>query len=229
MKEDFRYELKFVLNDRQMIRARSWLATESRTSTRHPPRIVNSLYYDTADLRSLTDNLYGIASRKKHRLRWYSDHHDGEEYGVCFEVKQRSERVSMKRREALPAFSTPLSDSSHRQVRERLLHSLRGIQGLERIAMYFPTLQIQYSREYFEDAYGLRVTLDQGIVFFPTPLAGSLFYGRGIRYPWCVMEIKFPRQIKNGVAATIRGFRISPQRHSKYAAGLAALGQATYF
>ena len=36
-----------------------------------PFRYINSLYYDTPELFSVTENLDGISSRNKYRIRWY--------------------------------------------------------------------------------------------------------------------------------------------------------------
>ena len=229
MSDQFRYELKFVLNERQLIQIRSWIAAETRASPRYQQRLVNSLYYDTADLRSLKDNLYGIADRTKHRLRWYGNGRSNDTNSISLEVKRRTGRLNSKHRVALPELADSIGGDSHYQIRENLMRLVHGIQGFERLAMYFPTMQIQYSREYFEDVYGLRITLDQDIGFYLTPLNENLYFGQGIQYPWCVMEIKFPRDLKSNVSQTMRRLKISPKRHSKYAAGLAAFGQATYF
>ena len=39
-------------------------------------RVVNSIYFDTLDFKSATDNLDGISNREKHRVRWYGDNMD---------------------------------------------------------------------------------------------------------------------------------------------------------
>jgi SPX domain protein involved in polyphosphate accumulation len=229
MKDPFRYELKFVLNDRQLIQARSWIAAETTASSRYRARIVNSLYYDTADLCALKDNLYGIADRVKHRLRWYTNLRSPDANGACFEVKRRLGRLNKKNRLELADLADSIKNGSNLQIRELLIQHVNGSAGFEKIGMYYPTLQVEYSRDYFEDMNGLRLTLDQGIRFYLTPLSEKLFFGQGARYPWSVMEMKFPQHLKNNVSKRLRGLRITPKRHSKYAAGLAAFGQARYF
>ena len=37
----------------------------------YPDRIINSLYFDTDDLKNVWDNINGFSDRLKIRLRWY--------------------------------------------------------------------------------------------------------------------------------------------------------------
>ena len=229
MSADLRYELKFILDDRRLVQARNWIATETRTSTRYAPRTVNSLYYDSPNLRSVTDNIYGMPDRTKYRLRWYDDGDRQQPQSACFEAKQRRGRLNRKQRTELPTIEHALAEKTHHEIHQHLIEQLGQTPGLERLSCYLPTLQIRYTREYFEDPQGLRITLDSNIAFHLTPLNARLYFGRENRHPWSVMEIKFSAQMKPTVSRTLHRLRISPKRHSKYIAGLAAFGQVMYF
>lgn len=229
MSADFRYEIKFPLDDRRLIQARSWIASETHVSSRYPARVINSLYYDTADQRAVTDNLYGIAERTKYRLRWYDNGDYEQAQRVYFETKHRHGRLNRKHRVELTGLAERLGHLTHHQIRQELIQQMASSPQLGSISNRFPTLQVRYSREYFEDAQGIRVTLDRDIRFHLAPLNAKLYFGLGILHPCSVMEIKFTAALKPAVSGVIQRLNISPKRHSKYVAGLAAFGLATYY
>lgn len=229
MSDPFRYELKFILDERRLHQARGWIAAQTQATAGYCPRVVNSVYYDTADMRSLTDNISGIADRIKIRLRWYGDNNHRNFEGICLEIKRRRGRLNNKQRIALPELTDSMGNWVHCEIQQELTRRVSGTGGAEQLPVCLPTLQVQYTREYFDDCSGMRLTLDQRIRFFMTPINAKLYFGAGTRYPWAVMEIKFPPHLKSRVADSMRRLRISPRRHSKYAAGLAAYGLATYF
>ena len=229
MSTAFRYELKFVLDSRRLARARDWIAVSTRSVSRYAPRQVNSLYYDTPNLSALTDNLYGISERTKYRLRWYDDGCRRTAQALCFEVKKRHGRLNTKQRIELPDLGSTLHEQSHHHIRKHLTRVVGQTRGLEHFYGCFPSLQVRYLREYFEDPEGIRVTLDTNIDFHLTPLNSPIYFGRGVRHSWAVMEVKFPPQFKTSVSRTLSQLEFSPRRHSKYVAGLAAFGQASYF
>ena len=71
MKNDFRYEIKFVLNEREMSHALTWLSIIG--TKKFSDRSINSLYFDNLNQELARDNLAGISNRCKVRLRYYGD------------------------------------------------------------------------------------------------------------------------------------------------------------
>ena len=69
-----RHERKFVFSGNIKLSLFNIL-TKSNFSFRehYLPRNVNSIYFDTKNLKYIRDNLCGISNRKKVRVRWYGD------------------------------------------------------------------------------------------------------------------------------------------------------------
>ena len=64
MKNDFRYEIKFVANEMNYSIFNEWFFSQSDFFKSYPERQINSLYFDDNDFTSVKDNLSGIANRK---------------------------------------------------------------------------------------------------------------------------------------------------------------------
>lgn len=100
-----RYEIKYFLDELQVPALREQLAAhmESDPFSPHGGYPVTSLYYDTADLRFYWEKIEGLRFRRKLRMRLYGAPTDcTDETSVQVEIKQRVNRVTQKRRLALP-------------------------------------------------------------------------------------------------------------------------------
>ncbi|MEU8259463.1 polyphosphate polymerase domain-containing protein [Micromonospora sp. NPDC048999] len=128
-----------------------------------------SVYYDTRDLRFYWEKVEGLKFRRKLRIRHYGDRSTiDDDTTVYVEIKQRVNRVTQKRRVALPyRLARDLCDRrimvehdpSQRAFLEEVLELVSGL-DLRPVAM------TGYQREAFvgRDAdAGLRVTVDQRI------------------------------------------------------------------
>ena len=71
MSSDYRYEIKFVLDNARLSDAMQWLYNNTTANKTYNNRQVNSIYFDDVDFSSVRDNLAGISQRNKLRLRWY--------------------------------------------------------------------------------------------------------------------------------------------------------------
>ena len=83
-----RYEVKLVGREQDLERVRAELRLlPIGLRPLHQPRLVQSIYFDTPEGRAVAENLAGISSRTKLRLRWYG----GATRGVKaqFECKHR--------------------------------------------------------------------------------------------------------------------------------------------
>ena len=225
MNDLHRYEIKFVLNDIQLSEVDSWIATKTSMLSRFEPRIVNSLYMDDVDFSSVKDNLSGISNRKKFRLRWYGV--TPKDFKPVFEIKGRNDRLGFKN--TYPIFK--LDGVIHqmninniiRKCSEELLSQQLCIE-----TPLMPALQVKYLRSYFQDNEGIRLTLDKDISFSLPTLYSQINGNLERRYPLKILEIKFEPNSKDRVGELISSLHIRPKRHSKYLAGLAALGMAQY-
>jgi SPX domain protein involved in polyphosphate accumulation len=224
MSSDYRYEIKFVLDNSRLSDAMQWLYNETTAIKTYDNRKVNSIYFDDVGFSSVRDNLAGISQRNKLRLRWY-----GEQKHTLpiFEVKTKNGRLGCKTTYPIQSIENCLMKLNIDKITSKC------ISGLEEQNIVFdkhlvPTLQVNYKREYYKTHDGIRITIDQNIQFSDTQLHTTLDENNSFPYPFKVMEIKFKPSMKNTVAKLIQPLHITPKRHSKYLVGLAMLGYVTY-
>lgn len=100
-----RYEIKYLLDELKIPALRDELAARMGTDPFSPRGgyPVTSLYYDAADLRFYWEKIEGLRFRRKLRMRLYGTPADcTDDTSVQIEIKQRVNRVTQKRRIALP-------------------------------------------------------------------------------------------------------------------------------
>jgi len=224
MSSDYRYEIKFVLDNARLSDAMQWLYNNTTANKTYNDRRVNSIYFDDVDFSSVRDNLAGIDKRSKLRLRWYGE----KKYSVpIFEVKTKNGRLGCKTTYPISSIRNNLKELSIDKITSKTIKelSLNNVLFDEHLV---PTLQVKYEREYYETNDGIRITIDQDIQFSDTQLHTTLNENNTFTYPFKVMEIKFMPSMKESVAKLISPLHITPKRHSKYLIGLAMLGYVVY-
>ncbi len=101
-----RYEIKYFVDEMKVppeLRAELAARMETDPFSPHGGYPVTSLYYDTADLRFYWEKIEGLKFRRKLRMRLYGNPADcTDDTSVQIEIKQRVNRVTQKRRIALP-------------------------------------------------------------------------------------------------------------------------------
>ncbi|MCD5422573.1 polyphosphate polymerase domain-containing protein [Rhodococcus pyridinivorans] len=166
-----RYEIKYFVDEMKVPELRRELAARMDTDpySPHGGYPVTSLYYDTPDLRFYWEKIEGLKFRRKVRMRLYGDPAAcTDDSPVQVEIKQRVNRVTQKRRTALP-YGVALRwlngrediecDDSQRPFVDEV-SSLVGNLDLR------PIVTTGYLREAFvgRDAdLGLRVTIDHKV------------------------------------------------------------------
>ncbi|MCR5979062.1 VTC domain-containing protein [Gordonia jinghuaiqii] len=100
-----RYEIKYFVDELKVPELRRELAARMDTDpfSPHGGYPVTSLYYDTPDLRFYWEKIEGLRFRRKLRVRLYGDPAEcTDDTPVQIEIKQRVNRVTQKRRTAMP-------------------------------------------------------------------------------------------------------------------------------
>ncbi|GIM88620.1 polyphosphate polymerase domain-containing protein [Paractinoplanes toevensis] len=166
-----RYEIKYLLPSAQIPELRAELVGRLDVDSHGTDGGygVWSTYYDTRDLRFYWEKIEGLKFRRKLRIRHYGDRYTvGDDTTVHVEIKQRVNRVTQKRRIALPyRLARDLCDRrimiehepSQRAFVEEVLE-LAGLLDLRPVAM------TGYQREAYVGHgadLGLRVTMDHRI------------------------------------------------------------------
>lgn len=159
------------------------------------PRVINSVYFDTADLRLFHDSEEGVRPRKKVRIRWYDD-----EKRFFQENKISSIEGRYKTTNELGC------TSSEEQIAKKVF--LDPMYG-----SVYPTLKISYRRSYFS-LKNLRVTFDEEISYQKIEQNnGRIHYD-----PERVVEIKTPANCPEDFVEKYIPY--PPVRFSKYSRGL---------
>ena len=65
MSINYRYEIKYKIDQNQLLLFDSWLMTSMNKITLYEPRWINSIYYDTENFETAEDNLSGFSNRVK--------------------------------------------------------------------------------------------------------------------------------------------------------------------
>ena len=224
MNSEYRYEIKFILDNAGLSDAMQWLNGDTTANKAYNDRRVNSIYFDNVDFSSARDNLAGISQRNKLRLRWYGNQNNSLPF---FEVKKRKGRLGYKTSYPIKSIRDNLLNINIDKITSKCINDLatNNIVFDEHLT---PTLQVNYEREYYETYNGIRITIDHNIKFSDTQLHTKLNNNYFFSYPNKVMEIKFKPNMKEEVSELIRPLHITPKRHSKYLIGLAMLGYVVY-
>jgi SPX domain protein involved in polyphosphate accumulation len=224
MSRDYRYELKFVLDNARLSDAMQWLYNKTTATERYNKRKVNSIYFDDVGFSSVRDNLAGIPHRNKLRLRWYGDQ---ENSLPIFEVKTKEGRLGYKTNFPIKSIESNLLELNIDTITSKCIKELTN-HNIFFDEHLVPTLQVNYEREYYETHDDIRITIDQEIQFSDTQLHVTPNENNSFSYPFKVMEVKFNPDMKDTVAELIKPLHITPKRHSKYLTGLAMLGYVVY-
>ncbi|MEV4492327.1 polyphosphate polymerase domain-containing protein [Micromonospora coxensis] len=166
-----RYEIKYLVETTKVPALRAALAARMARDAHGGDRGygVWSVYYDTTDLRFYWEKIEGLKFRRKLRVRHYGDRSRvTDDSAVHVEIKQRVNRVTQKRRIAVPyRTARQLCDERttipHEESQRGFVEEVRElVDGLD----LRPVAMTGYQREAFvgEGAdLGLRVTLDHRV------------------------------------------------------------------
>jgi SPX domain protein involved in polyphosphate accumulation len=230
-----RFELKY-LADRRLVDAlraelRARLTPDAHGVDGFYP--VWSCYYDTVGLRFYWEKLDGLRVRRKLRIRHYGEPAaltlDGR---VWVEIKQRVDRVTQKRRIALP-YREALNLCAGEELRN-LANAEKPtadeVRALVHGLALQPTAIIGYVREAFmgdESDPGLRVTVDSRLRGRDRDLDLRLETENRyiVHHEFSVVEVKVNERVPYWFAEAAARHNLRLIRVSKYCQGVEAFGQ----
>lgn len=190
-----RFERKFSILPRNIGFALAFLKQACRPDREYPKDIVNSLYFDSADLDEYIRSASGEFRKNKVRIRWYGtiSKSDGM-IPVYLELKSREGFASSKQREKLTVPSENLlPDRLGRGIVDKTtLNNTLAKFGYFTESPLRPVIVISYLRYRFQEIQsGVRVSFDYDIS--ATMIAPELrrFESR-ISLPSAVIEVKGP-------------------------------------
>lgn len=178
--------------------------------TIYPDRQINNIYFDTPDLTTYKENVVGIATRKKYRVRWYA----WDPLNVIqpqFEIKYRDNEIGTKDIFPISKFNFNNLDLLINEVNELS----------KTFAQLLPTLQNSYKRAYWGSLDGkFRITLDWDLSYasMSTSLAftGHQQFEKNI----AILELKYDKEHELEADRISQYFPFRRTKNSKYVNGV---------
>ncbi|MEL6863298.1 MAG: polyphosphate polymerase domain-containing protein [Bacteroidota bacterium] len=174
----------------------------------YPDRQINNIYFDTPGLTAYKENVMGIASRKKYRVRWYGDD-PHQVQSPKLEIKIKSNQLGYKESMNVAPFELnqlrPLKEQIRRLFPHMVLH---------------PVLLNAYRRSYYGTSDGrYRITIDEHLRYCSL-LKTLQFTYFSIEDPSIVTELKYDAHLDNDVDAIMQHLPFRQTKSSKYVSGV---------
>ena len=177
--------------------------------TLYPDRQINNVYFDTPDLELFRDNLAGIGSRRKYRVRWY-----GEDIDII----------------SSPRLETKMRDN---ELGEKIVRELPGeiISSINSLSYYIskdlssnysidPVLMNTYKRSYLiSNDKKFRATIDRNMKFYSLNLKKERSFFPVADYS-CIVEIKYDEHHDDDWDHISQSMPFRSTKNSKYITGI---------
>lgn len=207
-----RYELKYNIDLLGAVEIKSTILLHPASfSKAFPDRIVNNIYFDSADFLFFHENVNGAPDRKKMRLRWY-----GEDSLLAsksmLEIKNKRNQLGWK-----DSFSF---DTQGINSLDNLSQKINHLNNFE-IAL-LPALQNRYKRSYYVSHDGLfRITVDYNQEF-AIPTIDNVYLPTNKRFNNLV-ELKFEEEDWKHSSDITNYIPYRQTKNSKYVNGISAI------
>ena len=207
MKNDFRYEKKWVFNkiDKETLFS-NLITSKLFFREQFKERTVNSIYFDTLNFKSAIDNLSGVSDREKFRVRWYGDYLDLFKQPIL-ENKIKKNFQGQKIYFKLDEFNNKKLDQNN------LLNLTKKINDLIPNKNLYPVSMTNYKRIYLISSNNeIRATLDYDLKYKKLSNYIENFF---LKVEDVILELKYATNIDSYLRNQISGItRIS--KNSKY-------------
>ncbi|MEI4550970.1 polyphosphate polymerase domain-containing protein [Pseudoalteromonas spongiae] len=213
---DYRFEVKVPVPLNRLQEVYIWLMAHSMMFREHfAPRDINSLYLDTPFLARFEENLSGISTRKKVRIRWYGELHHAHQAKLEFKHRQGGKGFKVTFDTALQ-FENP--DFSW-------LYALKSAyQSLPVNAQYLwdtehsPIIICRYRREYYISGdESIRATFDSNIESYDQRYRQQANLTRAAALgDYVLLELKTNADNEAALSDLLATCPLRPSRHSKY-------------
>ena len=202
---DLRREIKYNFKDYDLFYIKKFILLKYNLKKIYQDRYVNSIYFDSNNLKSANDNLTGLSKREKFRIRWYNN-----DDFFRFEIKKKENKLSKK-----------VIFQQDNFTKNKIFKSNKILKLLKQNKL-IEICSIRYLRSYYMYR-DLRITLDRNIIY------KSLLNNpknRIIRSNEKIIEVKFNNYNTNSknLNYLTKDFSILSSRNSKYLNSLNYLG-----
>lgn len=222
-RSSFRYERKFCVENMPIKNLVHYIKIHPFVfSEIFQQRFINNIYLDTPDYSSYTDNLIGVATRTKYRVRWYGNF-NGHVKKAHLEIKRKEGLVGDKESYLLNDFNFN-KGFNLTDLRVVFENSSLPENIQEKLKSLLPTIINRYSRKYFLSACkAYRATTDSDLEFHVFKTLGNDFFIE-TKYPdLSILELKYEvdKDLKAHQVTQHIPCRLS--KSSKYVLGLSTL------
>jgi len=207
MKNDFRYEKKWVFNkiDKETLFS-NLITSKLFFIEQFKERTVNNIYFDTLNFKSAIDNLSGVSDREKFRVRWY-----GEDLDL---FKQPILENKIKKNFQGQKIYFKLDEFNNKRLNQNnLLNLTKKINDLIPNKNLYPVTMTNYKRIYLISSNNeIRATLDYDLKYKKLSHYIENFF---LKVEDVILELKYATNIDSYLRNQISGItRIS--KNSKY-------------
>jgi len=188
---NYRYERKFIIPNSSLIEAKNFLKLHPAIfSEIYHTRSVNNIYLDTIEFKNYFDNINGISSRKKYRIRWYGDLFN-KILKPYLEIKIKHGALGRKKIYPLDSF---IFDNKFN------INALKSVFNnselpedlLAQLAILKPVLVNRYLRKYYQSKdKKYRITLDSELKYYRFNLHHNNFFIYSKDLEKIVLEMKY--------------------------------------
>ncbi len=201
MLEEFRYERKFVIERVSLAQVEMVLRLNMGLFfEEYAPRSINNIYYDTPGLDLYHQNVSGLATRTKVRVRWYG-RTLGSVKKATLELKRKHGLLGKKDNVPLPGFIVDERFTAA-SAKDILRSTAKTNPFRDELDAMVPVLINYYNRKYFRSAdRAVRVTLDFNLGFYKFHHHHNLFLFHIKAPPLVVLEVKYPDESNRQMAA----------------------------
>lgn len=213
---DYRYERKFVINNLTeeqiyyIIKINPLIFSRS-----YEDRYINNIYYDLLNCESYFNNIEGLSSRSKYRIRWYGENY-GEVNNSFLEIKSKKGLLGNKKKYRLKPFNIGMNaDYNLQELIENINEPIEHITKLLQ-----PILINRYKRQYYQSANcNYRITLDTDINYANI---SKLNDNQLIKQKdnLIILEIKYSESCYKEIDKVINSFPFRLNKNSKFINGM---------
>ena len=219
-KDNFRYEKKIIVpfKKQHLIKNLVFLSP-MRFKKQYKDRIVNSLYFDTDELKFYKTNIEGLNIRKKFRIRWYGDLNH--RTNIYFEIKEKRGHLGSKK-------IFPIKNNNFSNKRLEICDLIKAAnqlrienQSLLYLYKLRPKLKVSYLREYYISATNnCRLTVDQKISYSKVNDKNYSIRKTHALIDEIVIELKYSSKLNLSILNNFLNMPFRLSRNSKYVNGL---------
>ena len=209
MDNTYRYERKFILPKNYSVDSIESVLIKSRFSftKQYEDRYVNSIYFDNKNLDSVKENLDGVVSKKKIRLRWYGSHNLIQ--NPRLEVKLKMGYLNTKKIFELKNIKLKFSENNLNNINSILLKKYNFLNN------YKIVTSTHYIRKYFISIINnIRATIDTDIFYKKLRQLNNFNLNNKDSRP--ILELKYKTADDDYVRTNLKNLTLRFSKNSKY-------------